>query len=115
MAFARPVLPRGADPGEVIVDQRLRNLYRRFLGALLDFHDEITMEITRVEVRVFFGNVLLCRVVPYRELFHVQIGEENAWEIRVRHEAACLDTLDRALVRFLDVYAMREFARSPLT
>ncbi len=92
----------------MIHDRNVKRLYQSFLDAIQSFHNEVGLETTRVEIRAYYGNALLCRVVPYRELFHVQVGEENAWEIRVRDEAGYLDTLDRVLVRFLNVFALRE-------
>jgi hypothetical protein len=92
----------------MIVDRKVRELYDSFLYLVCGFHEAVKQESTRVEIRLNFEKRLLCRVVPYRELFHVQVGEENAWEIRVRDEAALLDTVDRVLARFLQLYASRE-------
>ncbi|UCG50434.1 MAG: hypothetical protein JSW58_09470 [Candidatus Latescibacterota bacterium] len=96
------------DPGDVIANQRVKELYYKFLGAVCGIHDEVILKTSQTESRILFRNTLLCRVVPYRDLFHVQIGEKDTWEIRVKDEACCVDTLDRVLARFLDVYASRE-------
>lgn len=105
----------GSDPGSVIADRELRELYARFLRAVRDLHDEVRFETTRMETRVFFRDALLCRVVAYRQLFHVQVGKENVWEIRVRDAASSCETLDRVLERFLETYASlaREGAGDP--
>jgi hypothetical protein len=68
-------------------------------------HGEIDVQTTRVEIRFFFRSQFLCRVSPYRELFHVQVGDTPAWETRVRSEAGFNETMDRALQRFLHVFA----------
>ena len=70
-----------------------------------ELHPDVESRASAVEARFFFNRELLCRVVPYRELFHVQIGEDNAWETRVRNEAGFLDAVDRTVQRFLQVYA----------
>jgi hypothetical protein len=97
--------PDKSSLGEIIFDRRLRDLYSRFLADIRELHDEILVESTRVEVRVFFRGRLLCRVVPYRELFHVQIGERDPWEIRVRDEATCVRTMDCVLGKFFEDFS----------
>jgi hypothetical protein len=106
--------PLESDPGDVIANQRVREWYRRFLDAVCSVHDDVILRTTRAEVRVFWGDALLCRVVPYRELFHVQVGEGDVWEIRVRNEGGYLDTLDRVLERFLRVYAICTHEQPPV-
>lgn len=103
----QPVLEptQGSDPGRLLAERELRVLYHEFLEAIRGFHDEVRFEETRMETRVFFRETLLCRVVAYRQLFHVQIGKENVWEVRVRDRASCCDTLDRVLAKFLESYA----------
>jgi hypothetical protein len=100
--------PDRSNLGEIIFDRRLRNLYERFLAEIRGLHDEVLFESTRVEVRVFFRNTLLCRVVPYRELFHVQIGDQDPWEIRVRDKATCVRTLDCVLGMFFKIFTHGE-------
>lgn len=107
MHYVQVGFPGQSNPGEIIFDRRLKDHYERFLAQIGGIHDEVVFEATRVEVRVFFREALLCRIVPYRELFHVQIGEENPWEIRVRDEATCLRTLDRVLEAFFELFTSR--------
>jgi hypothetical protein len=104
--------PPEADPGDLIADRKVRELYHRFLDAICGIHDEIKLRTMRLESRVYLGDILLCRVVPYRELFHVQVGAKNPWEIRVREAASCFDTLDGVLAEFLDVYVCRKCGQS---
>jgi len=103
--------PRQPDPGDLIADRKVRELYYGFLDAICGLHDEVEVRRMQLESRVYLGDTLLCRVAPYRELFHVQVGEKNPWEIRVRDAASCLDTLDRVLAEFLDMYVSRECGR----
>jgi hypothetical protein len=88
-----------------ITDKIVRTLFDRFVTTFSSVHEEIRVEATRVEIRFFFKNEFLCRLAPYRELFHVQVGDAPAWETRVRTEAGFNETMDRALHRFLAVYA----------
>lgn len=97
-----------SDPGRLaheIEDRSVRTLFDLFVATYSNVHDDIQMQVTSVEIRFFYGDEFLCRVAPYRELFHVQVGDNPAWETRVRTDASLLDTLDRALQRFLHVYA----------
>ena len=93
-----------SDLGEIIQERNLSDLYGWFMAQIQGLHEDVVFESTQVEVRAFFRKWLLCRVVPYRELFHVQIGEENPWEIRVRDNATCIRTLDRVLDAFFELY-----------
>lgn len=95
---------RASGLDDVISDHRLKGLYLRFIRHLSRLHDSIKVESTSVEVRVFYLDKLICRVVPYRELFHVQIGEWPTWEIRVRDEGGYAESLDRAIEYFLSAY-----------
>ncbi len=88
-----------------IENKTARALFGRFVQTYSSVHDDIRVEATSVEIRFFYNDEFLCRLAPYRELFHVQVGDEPAWETRVRTEAGFLDTLDRALQRFLHAYA----------
>lgn len=90
-----------------IVDTHIRDLLACYLGWVADLHGEIHFHTSTVDTRVFCGEDLLCRVVPYNELFHVQVGATPVWETRVRNESTCLDTMDRTLQRFLEIHAKR--------
>lgn len=100
--------PPETDPGVMIADTFLRDLYYKFLASVCGFHDGVRVETARLDVRIFWRDGLLCRVAPYRELFHVQVGKEDIWETRVRNRAGCVESLDRVLARFLDLYTTRE-------
>jgi len=112
MRHARLKRPPESDPGSVIVDRDLRSLYEKFLGAVRNMHDEVRLEESRMETRAYFRDHLLCRVVAYRQLFHVQVGKDNVWEIRVRDRTTCSDTLDRVLEKFLDVFVSSEHSQN---
>ncbi len=88
-----------------IGDRSIRALFDRFVDICLNIHDEIRVDATSVEIRFFFRDEFLLRVVPYRDLFHVQVGEIAEWETRVRTEPGFLETVDRTLDRFLTLCA----------
>jgi hypothetical protein len=103
--FTESRYPPRSDPGEIIANRDLRELYRRFISEIRRLHPDIHLEMNHMEIWVRIEEAVLARIVTYRELFHVQIGQEDVWEIRVRNRAACLETLDRLLARFLQVYS----------
>jgi hypothetical protein len=98
-----------------ITDTAVRALFERFIEALTGLHDGIRVHASSVELRFFYQNEFLCRLAPYRDLFHVQIGEVPAWETRVRSEAGLFETIDVALQHFLKVYAASSAAQHPDT
>lgn len=100
--------PPDSDPGVLIADPMVRELYYRFLTTVSDIDDEVRVEPARLDLKVFWKDSLLCRVAPYRELFHVQVGKDDLWETRVRSRRGCIEALDRVLARFLGLYAHRE-------
>lgn len=87
-----------------ISDRPVRALFERFVNTWSTIHDDVHIQSTSVELRFFYKDRFLCRLAPYRELFHVQVGEDPGWECRVRSEEGFADTMDRALERFLHVY-----------
>ena len=90
---------------EEITDPLVRGLFERFVETVGGFHGDLQLVTSRADLRFLFADVLVCRVAPYRELFHVQIGESPTWETRVRRADDLVETVDRALGRFLAVYA----------
>lgn len=80
-------------------------MFHRFVALLSGVHEGVQVQATRVEVRFFLGDAFLCRLVPYRELFHVQIGDAPSWDARVRTQDGYAEAVDRALQRYLDVFA----------
>ncbi|MBI4720080.1 MAG: hypothetical protein HY770_02400 [Chitinivibrionia bacterium] len=86
-------------------DGRLRELFLGFIRNVASMHQDIRMQAGDLEIRMMFKDAVLCRVVPYRELMHVQIGDYSGWEIRVRDEEACLDALDMSIRHFLRMFS----------
>jgi len=96
------------DPERAIENPELRLLYREFLDSVRGMDEAIRIEVSRLESRIYLGDVLLCRVAPYCELFHVRIEGETVWETRVRNRANFAEMLDRVLAAFLRVYASNQ-------
>lgn len=96
------------EPGRLASDIEngaVRALFNRFIQTYSGVHDDIRVQATSVEIRFFYQGHFLCRLSPYRELFHVQVGDNPGWETRVRDEGGLVDAIDRALQRFLQVYS----------
>lgn len=89
--------------GNGITQVAVRRLYERFLDLVLGLPGAMRVQATSVEARIFFGEAFLCRIVPYRELFHVQVGEGPNWETRVRNESGMIESIDRVLHHYLTI------------
>jgi hypothetical protein len=88
---------------DTISDGRMRELFVDFIESVSSMHQDIMVQATDFEVRMMFKGSMLCRIVPYRELMHVQIGDQLAWEIRVRDDESWLEALDMAIRHSLRV------------
>ena len=100
---AQPPPPEGLS--QEIADRAVKALFERFVAIYSGLHDDIRVQASSVEIRFFFKDEFLCRLAPYRDLFHVQVGESPVWETRVRTEAGFMETLDRSLRCFLKAFA----------
>ena len=96
--------PRLADN---ISDHSVRDIYLRMLDMLTNLHEDVRVNESNVDVRAECGNVLICRLVPYRELIHAQIGESPKWEIRIRTQNDSNDAIERILNTFLRTISTR--------
>ena len=86
--------------GDVIANVTVRGFFCELIGILTDLHEDVEVQHGPVDIRAEYAGRSICRLVPYRELFHLHIGESPVWEVRVRDEAGYLDAVDR----ILDVY-----------
>jgi hypothetical protein len=71
------------------------------VDELARLHGDVSLSVGTVDIRAEAWGRQLCRIVPYRELIHVQVGEAPMWESRVRDEAAYLEAIDMILSTFL--------------
>lgn len=76
----------------------VRESCARLVETVASLHRDVAVSGTGVDVRAEFRGRLLCRLVPYRELLHVQVGDDPTWETRVRTEGDYLEAID-VLVR----------------
>lgn len=92
---------------ENVADTHLRKLCMMVVDELRRLHPQVRFEATSVEVRFLLGDSFFCRLVPYRELLHFQVGYSPAWEVRVRDEKGCLEALDRCIEEYLRLISER--------
>lgn len=90
-----PRVPNGL--GDVIARANVRQLYHALLETLVSLHDGVALRHSAVDVRAEFRGGTFCRIVPYQELVHVQVGEAPVWEVRVRDDVGYLEAVDRIL------------------
>jgi hypothetical protein len=91
--------------GDVIVNASVRALFHELIEILSNLHGDVVRHCCPVDVRAEFDGRTICRIVPYRELIHLQIGDAPVWEVRIRDEAGYLEAVDRILVVFLSMAA----------
>lgn len=113
MITPRQETPRSIDPAaQSIVDTiavaGVRRLCQRLVEELSSLHRDVTVVTSDVdiqaEVRTARGVRGLCRIVPYRELIHVQVGDRIMWESRVRDDAGYYQAVDMILRSFLRAF-----------
>jgi hypothetical protein len=64
-------------------------------------HTDVRVVESGVDFRAEYGDAVICRVVPYRELLHVHVGADPTWEARIRSETAYADVMERVVGVFL--------------
>lgn len=95
---------------EVISDSRVREIFLHCMKSVDSLHADVTASVSDLEVRFFFRDEQIVRIVPYHSLLHVQVGGEPGWEVRVRESRGYLETLDMIVHRFLRICAGRSAA-----
>jgi hypothetical protein len=83
---------------DAVSHAHVRDSCARLVEDVASLHREVTIAGTGVDIRAEFRGRLLCRVVPYRELLHVHVGDGPTWEARVRNESDYVSVVD-AVVR----------------
>ena len=91
--------------GDVIANVTVRGFFFELLGILQDLHEDVVVQHGPVDIRAEYLDKCICRIVPYRELVHLHIGESPVWEVRIRDEAGYLDAVDRILDVYLSLVA----------
>jgi len=91
--------------GKVVANASVRAYFHELLSILSNLHDGVSIHRSPVDIRAEYAGRTICRVVPYRELIHLHIGDAPVWEVRIREEAGYLDAVDRILDVFLAIAA----------
>jgi hypothetical protein len=92
---------RSGDFGDVLSGVALRGYFHELIDLLSNLNDELEVRRSHVDIRAEYRGQTVCRIVPYRELIHLHIGETPVWEVRIRDEAGYLDAVDRILNVYL--------------
>lgn len=93
------------DFGESIANLTVRGFFYELLEILSNLGEDVEIGTSPVDIRAELFGKTLCRVVPYRELIHLHVGDDPVWEIRVRNETGHLEAVDRILEVYLAVVA----------
>jgi hypothetical protein len=81
---------------------RLVDVLRTALGRL---HGDVHVVESSLELRAEFRGANICRVVPYRDVLHIQVGQDPLWETRLRNTAEFPEVMDRIVRAFLRILA----------
>lgn len=108
-------LRRSDSLGDVIANVAVRGFFHELLEILSNLHEDVAVRWSPVDIRAEFAARTICRIVPYRELIHIHVGDAPAWEVRVRDEVGYLEAVDRILDVFLDFVAAGPLADSRRT
>jgi hypothetical protein len=97
---------------ERVADRELGRQVDELRVLLPRLHSGVTVCETPYELLVQFREKSLCRVVPYRELLHVQVGQDPVWETRIRSAREWPEVMDRIVRVFLRAVARAEPPRA---
>lgn len=86
---------------ETITDPPARERFLRLVGEVMRLHQDVAVVVSGIDVRAEFAGGTLCRIVPYRELVHVQVGEDPMWETRMRTDLGYTESIHRIVDVFL--------------
>jgi hypothetical protein len=103
------------DFGESITNVTVRGFFHELLEILANLGESVEVIAGPVDIRAEVSGTTICRLVPYRELIHIHVGEEPVWEVRVRNETGYLDAIDSILDVYLEVTAARATNESRLS
>jgi hypothetical protein len=98
--------------GDVIANVSVRGFFHELIDILSNLHEDVDVRRSPVDIRAEYGARTICRIVPYRELIHLHVGDSRVWEARIRDEAGFLDAVDRILDVYLTCVARDASANS---
>lgn len=79
----------------------VRGLFLRLADDLNRMHGDVCVTVSDIDLRADAAGRPLCRLVPYRELIHVQVGDGPAWESRVRETGGYYQAVDMIVATLL--------------
>ena len=91
--------------GDIIANVSVRGFFHELVDVLTHLHEDVEVQYSPVDIRAEYCGRTICRIVPYRELVHMQIGDDPVWEVRIRGEAGYLDAVDLIFDVFLKLVA----------
>lgn len=90
---------------EAVASPALGRLVDDLRVALGNLHGEVRVVESSLELRAEFRGVDICRVVPYRDVLHIQVGQHPLWETRLRRAEEFPQVMDRIVRVFLGLLA----------
>jgi hypothetical protein len=100
------------DSGDVIARPDVAGMVGELREAIVRLHSGVRVVESPLDLSAEFRGVTFCRITPYRELIHIQIGQDPMWEARLRTAGELPEVTARVVRAFLDVFA-RGQAGSP--
>lgn len=101
--------------GDTITNLTVRGLFVELLDILANLGGDVSVVTSPVDIRAEVHGSTVCRIVPYRELIHIHVGEDPVWEVRVRNETGYLEAVDRIFNVYLKVIAAHNTSGSRLS
>jgi hypothetical protein len=81
----------------------VKALFLRLADDLNRLHGDVTVSVSDIDLRADAAGRPLCRLVPYRELIHVQVGDGPTWESRVRESGGYYQAVDMIVATLLQL------------
>jgi hypothetical protein len=104
MQHALTGVPQVSNLVERLSSGYLKSLFSELILHLSALNDEVEVRSCDIEVRIELSNNLICRIVPYRELLHIQVGDCPGWEVRIRDEQGYFEALDMCISQYLKMF-----------
>jgi hypothetical protein len=90
---------------DAVADPAVGRLVDDLRVALGSLHGDVRVVESSLDLRAEFRGTDICRVVPYREVLHIQVGQDPLWETRLRRTEEFPEVMDRIVRVFLRVLA----------
>lgn len=104
MQHALMSMPQVSNLVEKLSSGYLKSLFSELISHLAALNEMVEVRSCDFEVRIELSNNLICRIVPYRELLHIQVGDRPGWEVRIRDEQGYFEALDMCISQYLKMF-----------